>query len=81
MKANVSRLVLPVAAAGMLVSGCAAVPPGEETVTRHEIDREYVAVVEQSARGMPVDIIWVNPPRKAVEKPAKVKFKVDLPQD
>lgn len=81
MKATVSRLVLPVAAAGMLVSGCAAIKPADEIAKRDEIDHEYVAAVERSARGMPVDIIWVNPPRKAVDDSTKVKFKVDLPQD
>ena len=81
MKATVSRLVLPLAAAGMLVSGCAAVTPGEETVKRHEVDHEYVNAVEQSARGMPVKIYWVNPPTKPVEESKSVKFKVDLPQD
>jgi hypothetical protein len=65
----------------MLVSGCAGLPSGETTAKRHEIDREYVANVERSARGLPVEIIWVNPPRKAVEDSTKVKFKVDLPQN
>lgn len=77
MKAKVSRLMLPVAVAGMLVSGCAAVTPGGETAKRYEVDTEYVATVERSARGMPVEIIWVNPPRKEVDKAAGA----DQPQD
>lgn len=80
MKATVSRLVLPVAVAGMLVSGCAAVKP-EGTVARHEVDQRYVAAVEDSARGMPVKIYWVNPPTREVKQETKVKFDVDLPQD
>ncbi len=81
MKATVSRLVLPVAAVGILVSGCAAVKPGDQTVTRHEIDKRYVAAVEESARGMPVKIYWVNPPTRTVKQETTVKFNVDLPQD
>lgn len=77
MKAKVSRLMLPVAVAGMLVSGCAAVTPGGETAKRYVVDQDYVAAVERSARGMPVEIVWVNPPRKEVQESAEV----DRPQD
>ena len=79
MKASSSRLLLPVVAAGMLVSGCAAVRSGDEVVARHEVDREYVATVERSARRMPVKIIWVNPPTRRVESTAKVDFTIELP--
>lgn len=77
MKAKVSRLMLPVAIAGMLVSGCAAVTPGGETAKRYVVDHDYVAAVERTARGMPVEIVWVNPPRKKVQAPVQA----DQPQD
>lgn len=81
MKASRSRLMLPVVAAGMLVSGCAAVKSADEAVVRHEVDREYVATVERSARSVPVKIIWVNPPTKRVESSAKYKYTIELPDN
>jgi hypothetical protein len=71
MKASSLKPMLCVVAAGMLASGCAAVNPDGKTVVRQEIDRDYVAAVERSARGMPVAVIWVNPPTKRVEHTAE----------
>lgn len=75
------RLMLPVVAAGMLVAGCAGMKPAEDGAVRHDIDREYVAAVENSARGMPVKIIWVNPPEKRVTDGAKVSYTIELPNN
>jgi hypothetical protein len=73
--------MLPVVAAGMLVSGCAGMKPADEAALRHEIDREYVAAVEHSARGMPVKVIWVNPPTKRVEDGVKATYTIELPNN
>ncbi|NHA15431.1 hypothetical protein [Thioalkalivibrio sp. XN279] len=81
MKTSRLILMLPVVAAGMLVSGCAGMKPADETAARHEIDSEYVAAVERSARGMPVKIIWVNPPEKRVEDGAKATYTIELPNN
>ena len=81
MKATVTRMLVPVALAGMLVSGCAAVNTGDEPMVRREVDRDYVAAVERAARGMPVEIVWVNPPTKEVERPAKGDADVEKPQN
>lgn len=81
MKASRLILLLPAVAAGMLVSGCAGVRPADEAIARHEVDREYVATVERSARSMPVKIIWVNPPTRRVESTAKASYTIELPDN
>jgi hypothetical protein len=73
--------MLPVLAAGMLVSGCAGMKSADEASARHDFDREYVAAVERSAQGMPVKIIWVNPPEKRVEDGAKISYTIELPNN
>ena len=83
MKMSRSMFILPVVGAGMLVSGCAGIKTPDEGVVRHQIDRQYVAAMERSARGsgIPVKIIWVNPPEKRVEDDGESSYTLELPDN
>jgi hypothetical protein len=74
-------LMLPVLAAGMLVSGCAGMKQADEVAARSEIDQQYVAAVERSARGMPLKIIWVNPPERRVTPGTTTTYTIELPNN
>lgn len=67
---NTLRVKCAMACAGsaclLALAGCTNMQPSHEYV----IDSQKVYQVQQAARSSPnqVDIIWVNPPRKRVEK-------------
>lgn len=68
MKKRVSLFLVPLALAGLVLSGCASTKPaGEPTARKYEQDKAYMAAVEGAAKRMPLTIIWVNPPEKKVE--------------
>ena len=68
MKMRMSLILVPAALAGLALSGCAATNPVEPTAKNYEVDMQYVAAVERSAKRMPLTIIWVNPPEKKAAK-------------
>ncbi|NBB93048.1 MAG: lipoprotein [Gammaproteobacteria bacterium] len=53
---------LTVALAAALLAGCAA---SDELRAPTEVDTRYVATIERSAKQVGVDVVWVNPPRRA----------------
>lgn len=54
--------LLLVAALALLLTACASTPAQRSPT---EIDAQYVTSVERSAERVGVDVVWVNPPRKA----------------
>jgi outer membrane murein-binding lipoprotein Lpp len=68
MKMRMSLMLVPAALAGLALSGCAATQPVEPAAKKYEVDQQYIAAVERSAKRLPLTIIWVNPPEKKVEK-------------
>lgn len=68
MKTRVSLFLVPLALAGLVLSGCASTQPAGEPVARkYEQDKQYIAAVENAAKRMALTVIWVNPPEKKVE--------------
>ena len=66
MKTSKSLFMLPIAAAAMVLGGCAAMQSPEASATRYERDAEYMDRVERQTRRMPLRVIWINPPEKKV---------------
>lgn len=64
MKIRSLMLVL-ITASSLVLIGCATVP---EQDPRNQQDTTYISVVEHRARMQGVDVIWVNPPRRAHRK-------------
>lgn len=68
MKKQMSLFLVPVALAGLVLSGCASTQlAGERSARKYEQDKEYIAAVENATRRAGLTVIWVNPPEKKVE--------------
>lgn len=66
MKLQKSIFAIVAGALMLSLAGCAT-GPGEETA-RKEVDKDYVAAVERSARGLPLRVVWINPPTRETTK-------------
>jgi DhnA family fructose-bisphosphate aldolase class Ia len=62
MNLSMSRVVAPLAAAGVaLLAGCASVPAATADA---EVDFARIAQIERAARAFGTQVIWVNYPTK-----------------
>ena len=61
MKRTLTMLI-----AALALSGCSTLTPsGEGAEVNNKFDLEYMAVVENQARHLGTEVIWVNPPRRS----------------
>lgn len=68
MRKPMSLLLVPVALAGLVLSGCASTQQaGVPTARQYEPDTQYIAAVERAVKRAGVKVIWVNPPEKKVD--------------
>lgn len=60
------RITLLLVSAILLI-GCSQTP-NSSARTKTVVDDNYIATVEQAAQKSAIDVIWVNPPTKQVNK-------------